>query len=158
MERAKTSPLRLEEPAYTALRIIAGLMFSTHGMQKIFGWFGAQMHPPAGSLLWFAGMIELICGLLIAVGLFTRPAAFLAAGQMAVAYFAVHWKLQMGEGKWLPLLNHGELAALYSLLFLFILAHGAGAISMDAALRRTRIRGQPRTSPVQSLAGEHGGE
>jgi putative oxidoreductase len=120
--RATVMAGRLEGPAYAVLRITAGLMFATHGMQKLFGWFGAQMQPPTASLAWFAGVIELACGLLIALGLLTRPAAFLAAGEMAVAYFAIHWRLQVGDSSWVPLVNKGELAALYSLLFLFILA------------------------------------
>ena len=158
MERMSSWAARLEPGAYSALRIVAGLMFSLHGMQKLFGWFGSPMHPPVLTLPWFAGVIELACGVLIALGLFTRPAAFLAAGQMAVAYFAIHWKLSFGGGQWAPLVNHGELAALYSLLFLFVFAYGPGLFSLDGLVRRPSER-QPRGRPVRvgPLAGEHGG-
>jgi putative oxidoreductase len=105
---------------YALLRIIAGLMFAMHGTQKLFGWPGDQ--PRAGDpLMVAAGVIELVCGVLIAIGLFTSFAAFLASGQMAVAYFMKH----APEAFW-PILNKGELAALYSFLFLFFAAHGAG--------------------------------
>jgi putative oxidoreductase len=158
MERASTWAARLEPGAYSALRIIAGLMFSLHGMQKLFGWFGSQMHPQVLTLWWFAGVIELLCGLLIALGLFTRPAAFLAAGEMAVAYFGIHWKLSFEEGRWAPLINQGELAALYALLFLFVFTYGPGLFSLDALFRRPSAR-EPRGRPVPvgPLAGEHGG-
>ncbi len=74
------------------LRLVAGAMFSCHGMQKILGWFTTAAGPRVGSQLWVGGIIELVGGVLIAVGLFTRAAAFLAAGTMAVAYFQFHWK------------------------------------------------------------------
>jgi putative oxidoreductase len=129
---------RLEQPAYAALRIVAGAAFSVHGVQKIFGWM-AQGHTfAAGSQLWFGGLIELVCGTLIALGLFARPAAFLASGTMAVAYVQFHWKLSFAEGMWLPAINKGEPALIYCFLFLFIAAHGAGPLSLDARLGRDR--------------------
>ena len=76
-------------------------------------------------LAFVAGIIEFVCGFLIAFGLFTRIAAFLASGEMAVAYFQVHWRFQM-DRSFFPVLNHGELAALYSFVFLFIAIRGAG--------------------------------
>src|SRR5687767_10346385 len=100
---------RLEEPVYAALRAMAGLMFSLHGMQKLFGAFGAATQE-VGSQLWIGGSIELVCGLLIAVGLFTRLAAFLSSGTMAVAYLQFHWKLALVDWKWAPVVNKGELA------------------------------------------------
>lgn len=109
---------------------MAGLAFSFHGMQKVFGWLSPFM-PPAGSQLWFGGLIELGCGLLIALGLFTRPAAFLASGTMAVAYTQFHWKLAFAAGMWLPAVNKGELALIYCFLFLFIAARGGGSASLD---------------------------
>ena len=127
---------RLENAAYAVLRIVAGLMFSCHGMQKILGWFATGARPAVGTQSWVGGIIELGCGLLIALGLFTRPAAFLASGTMAVAYFQFHWKLALDAWKWLPIVNKGELAALYCFLFLFIAARGAGAPSLDRRLRR----------------------
>lgn len=91
--------------------------------------------PAAFSQLWFGGIIELGCGILIAIGLFARPAAFLASGTMAVAYTQFHWKLAFASGMWLPSVNRGEPALLYSFLFLFIAAHGAGAASLDERRR-----------------------
>jgi putative oxidoreductase len=104
-------------------------LFAFHGAQKILGWHGHFL-PPVGSQLWIGGIIELVGGLLIAIGLFTRPVAFLAAGQMAVAYFQFHWKLALADGKWLPGVNQGELAVLYCFLFLFIAAHGDGVAAL----------------------------
>lgn len=127
---------RLEAPAYAALRMVAGAMLVLHGTQKVLGWLSPKFQPPVGSQLWIGGLIELVAGILIAVGLFTRPAAFLASGTMAVAYFQFHWKLQMTNNQWLPLVNQGELAVLYCFVFLFIMAHGPGAASLDTRLRR----------------------
>lgn len=127
---------RLESISFVALRLLSGLMFATHGAQKLFGWFAAASQPAFGTQLWFGGLIELACGLLIAVGLFTRPVALLAAGTMAVAYFQFHFKLQLTGSRWVPVVNKGELAALYSLLFLFFAARGPGAWALDARVRR----------------------
>ncbi len=119
---------------YAVLRIVAGLMFMMHGTQKLFNWPpGANPPPPVGSLFWIGGVIELVTGLLIAVGFLTGYAAFIAAGQMAVAYFMVHVPRGL-----LPLLNGGELAALYCFLFLYIAATGAGVWSIDSQLGRKR--------------------
>ncbi|WP_242343716.1 DoxX family protein [Anaeromyxobacter terrae] len=129
---------RLETPLYTALRAVAGAMFMFHGAQKILGWLAAGPGPAAGTQLWFGGIIELAAGTLIALGLFTRAAAFLASGTMAVAYLQFHWKLALSGFAWLPAVNKGELAALYCFLFLYVTARGPGAISVDA------LRGGPR--------------
>jgi putative oxidoreductase len=131
---------RFEPAAYALLRVVAGAMFSLHGMQKLFGWFGSKAMPAVGSQMWFGGIIELVAGLLIAIGLLTRPAAFVASGMMAVAYIQFHWKLQMGNLAWVPLVNHGELAALYCFVFLFIAAAGAGIASVDGTRRGGRAR------------------
>jgi len=120
---------RHSDKAYAMMRIMAGLMFSFHGFQKIFGVLSDKM-PPVGSQLWFGGMIELTCGLLIAVGLFSRWAAFLASGEMAVAYFQFHWKLQLGP-EFFPTINKGELAALYCFVFLFISSRGGVMWCLD---------------------------
>ena len=131
---------RFQEPAYAALRVISGLLFSVHGMQKILGWFGSNARPAFASQLWLGGWIELVAGLLIACGLFTRPAAFLSSGTMAVAYVQFHWKLS-GEGsQWVPALNKGELAVLYCFVFLFIAARGPGIAALDNRLRRRTAR------------------
>ena len=123
---------RFEPHAFAALRIVAGLMFMLHGVQKLLEWPAARPGPDVGSQLWIGGVIEAVTGLLIALGLFTRPAAFLASGTMAVAYIQFHWKLAIADHAWLPAVNKGELAALYCFLFLFIAAHGAGKASLDA--------------------------
>jgi putative oxidoreductase len=117
---------------FAILRIIAGLMFTMHGTQKLFGWPGDQA-PMKVPLMQAAGIIELITGILITLGFLTGWAAFLASGEMAAAYFKAHF-----PNGFLPLLNQGELAALYCFLFLFIAAHGAGIWSIDATLRRGR--------------------
>lgn len=122
--------------AYGALRIVTGLMFSFHGAQKIFGVLtDPSMMPPPGTQLWFGGIIELIGGLLICVGFFTRYAAFLASGEMAVAYFQVHWRFALGT-KFFPIVNHGEMAVLYCFLFFFIATQGGGKWSFDGCMKK----------------------
>jgi putative oxidoreductase len=111
---------RYSEIAYTLLRVVAGLMFAVHGAQKLFGFLGGHQMP-IGSLFGVAGIIEFVGGLLIAIGLFTSWAAFIASGEMAVAYFMVHAK----DGFW-PILNKGELAVLYCFVFLYIASRGSG--------------------------------
>jgi putative oxidoreductase len=113
---------KFSDQAYALLRVLGGLMFSFHGAQKILGIL-SDFRPPAGSQIWFGGLIELFGGLLIAVGFQTRWAAFLASGTMAVAYFQFHWKFQFGA-EFFPAINKGELAALYSLVFLLIACRG----------------------------------
>ena len=109
---------RFSDIAYVLLRIAAGLMFAQHGVQKLFGLLGGKA-VPLFSLLGAAGVIELVAGVLIALGIWTRWAAFLASGQMAVAYFRNH----ASQSFW-PIENRGELAALYCFLFLFIATRG----------------------------------
>ncbi|MEP6956040.1 MAG: DoxX family protein [Chthoniobacterales bacterium] len=115
--------------AYTLLRVIVGLLFACHGGQKILGF------PPSGKVMQLdalgmtGGYIELICGFLIAFGLFTRPAAFLASGMMAVAYFMAHAK-----GGFFPIVNHGESAVLYCFVFLYIFFRGPGWLSLDGMI------------------------
>jgi putative oxidoreductase len=115
----------------SVLRIAVGLLFSFHGWQKwfaAFGGFGGKA-VPLDSMLGAAGPIETIGGALILLGLFTRPTAFILSGQMAVAYFMAH--SPRGAN---PLLNQGELAVLYSFLFLWFSAAGPGNWSVDAIL------------------------
>ena len=109
---------------YFALRVVAGLLFAFHGAQKVLGIFGARQ-PDVGTQLWIGGVIELVCGVAIALGIYTRLAAFIASGTMAVAYIQFHWKFSFAEGFW-PALNKGELALIYAFLFLFIACRGSG--------------------------------
>lgn len=113
---------------FAILRIIAGLVFAIHGAQKLFGILGGQGPVELFSLMGLAGVIELVAGLLIAFGLFASIAAFIASGEMAVAYFMAHH----GQS-WNPVLNKGEATILYCFLFLYIAAHGAGIWSIDAS-------------------------
>lgn len=127
---------RWSDWALTALRIVVGFLFFCHGAQKMLGWFadpGMPPHPAPAfpSLIWFAGVIELVAGALIALGILTRGAAFLASGEMAVAYFKAH-----APNGWVPLQNHGELAVVYCFVFLFLAAHGGGPHSLGRSWRR----------------------
>ena len=122
---------RYAEPLYAVLRIVSGLMFAQHGAQKIFGALGGMK--ATAPLYMAAGWIELLGGILIALGAFTPIVAFVCAGEMAVAYFKAHFP----EGFW-PIENKGELAALYCFVFLYMAARGAGIWSVDAALRGKR--------------------
>ena len=117
---------RFDSETYALMRIVTGFLFLWHGSQKLFSFPQAAPDAPA-FILYVAGPIEFIGGLLVAVGLFTRWAAFFCSGLMAFAYWMAH-----GPRHILPLLNEGELAALYCFVFLFISAHGAGKWSMDA--------------------------
>ena len=123
--------------ALTLLRIVVGFLFFCHGAQKILGWFAEPGAPKMSfkfpELPWFAGILELVGGALIALGILTRPVAFLLSGEMAVAYFMAH----APHGFW-PILNHGELAVLYCFVFLFLAAHGRGPYSVDARRRKNR--------------------
>ncbi len=117
--------------AYALMRIVAGFMFACHGAQKILGVL-SDFQPPLGSELWFGGIIELIGGLAIMLGFKTRWAAFICSGEMAVAYFQYHWKLQLGP-RFFPVVNKGELAVLYCFVFLLIATRGGGKWSLDKA-------------------------
>ena len=126
---------RLETLSYAALRIVAGFMFLWHGSQKLLGFPASKAMPELWSQKWVGGVIELLCGAMIALGLLTRPAAFLAAGTMAVAYIQFHWQGAFGAD-FLPIVNKGELAALYCFVFLLYCVRGAGPISIDRYLGR----------------------
>jgi putative oxidoreductase len=121
---------RHAERVYTLLRIVAGILFACHGAQKLFGALGGTAMT-SNPMMLAAGIIEFGGGLLIAIGLLTSWAAFLASGEMAVGYFMVHAK----GGFW-PILNKGELAVVYCFLFLYVAARGAGPYSADAAIRK----------------------
>jgi len=119
----------------SALRIVAAAMFMEAGTMKIFA-FPAGMPPDGGTAafgtqVWIGGILEVACGALLLVGLFTRPAAFLMAGQMAVAYFQFHFP----QGFW-PTQNGGVTAVVYCFVWLYLSAAGAGPWSLDAKLRK----------------------
>jgi putative oxidoreductase len=113
------------------LRIVAGLLFMEHGTQKLLGFpAGPNPMPPAGSFMWFGGIVEAACGLLIALGLFTRIAAFIAAGEMAVAYWMFH-----APSAFYPAVNGGDAAVLFCFVFLYLVFAGPGALSLDGTRR-----------------------
>lgn len=112
------------------MRLIVGLLFACHGGQKLLG-FPPGGHGAGEGMMLVGAWIELVGGFLIALGLITRIAAFIASGQMAVAYFMVH-----ASGGFFPIQNHGEVAVIYCWVFLFIFFHGAGCWSLDALLFR----------------------
>jgi len=118
----------LSELFYALVRFVAGALFACHGAQKLLGVLGGH-RVTGNALMTAAGAIELVCGLLIALGLFASWAAFLASGEMAYAYFTVHFS----KGPW-PIENGGELAVLYCFLFLYVAARGSGPIALDRAL------------------------
>lgn len=123
----------------SVLRIMAGLLFLQHGLMKLFSFPGPFMRPVAtGELIWFAAVIEVITGLLLVLGLFTRPAALLASGLMAFAYFLGHAFAPNAKSVLFPILNGGNLAVLYCFVFLYIAAAGPGPWSLDASQGRER--------------------
>ena len=121
-------PERYAPMTYALFRIVFGLIFFMFGMQKLAGWFGGQQMPIMG-MLGAAGVIETVCGLLIMTGFFVRPAAFLASGEMAAAYFIAHFPQHP-----LPILNMGERAAMFCFAFLYMSSRGAGIWSIDSLM------------------------
>ena len=119
---------------YSLFRLFAGLLFLFHGTQKLFGFPGDKAPAAVLSLGFFAGLIETFGGLMIAAGFFAAPAAFLASGTMAVAYFLRH-----APDAFLPIINRGELAVLYCFGFLLIAATGSGRYSVDGLWRRRAV-------------------
>ena len=121
--------------ARSVLRIVVGLVFSLHGLQKLFGLFGGigghGAAAQAWSELWIAGVLEAGGGLFVIFGLFTRPVAFLLCGEMAVAYFRQHFPRSF----W-PIRNGGELAVLYCFVYLYLTVAGPGPVSLDRIVRR----------------------
>jgi putative oxidoreductase len=130
-------PARWAPYLQSVLRIVAAFFFITHGTQKLFAVPVAEPRDPVplASLAGLAGVLETFGGLLLLVGLFTRPVAFLLAGEMAVAYFLRH----APRGFW-PILNQGELAALFCFVWLYLAAAGPGPWSLDALWRRAGTR------------------
>ncbi|WP_443082532.1 DoxX family protein [Tabrizicola sp.] len=112
------------------LRIVTAATFLTHGTMKLFGW-PAAMDFPLDTMMTVAGVLEVVGGLLLVIGLFSRPVAFVLSGMMAVAYFMAH-----APGGFFPMLNGGEAAMLFCFVFLYIAAAGPGPWSLDAALAK----------------------
>jgi putative oxidoreductase len=128
--QGKAGMRELEDTLLALLRIVAGTLFASHGAQKLFGALGG--HVMTGKpLMLIAGIIEFFGGLLIAAGLFARIAAFIASGEMAVAYFMAHFP----RGFW-PIENHGELAVVFCFVFLYIAARGPGRLALDNLHKR----------------------
>lgn len=122
---------KFEPQAYAILRIMAGLLFMQHGVQKLFGWLSTRPAVDLVSLRGLAGIIETFGGLMLVLGLWGSVAAFIASGTMAVAYFMAHAK----DG-FFPIVNRGELAVLYCFVFLYIAARGSGIWSVDRVMSR----------------------
>ncbi|GAB3856882.1 DoxX family protein [Micromonospora andamanensis] len=144
---------RFGGPALSLFRIVIGLLFLIHGMSSVFGIFGGNRGTgeavPLGQWPgWYAALIQLVCGGLVLLGLFTRPAALLASGSMAYAYFVVHQPEAL-----LPLRNHGELSVLFCWSFFLIAVLGPGTWAVDNLWRRGDAtvaldRAEPRSVPA----------
>lgn len=133
--------------AYFLLRTVSGLLFFHAGAMKILGWFGgmpgaAGSTAPLMSQIGIGGMLELVGGIAIMLGLFTRPVAFILSGEMAVAY----WQFHAPGGAW-PILNHGEPAVLFCFIFLYMAAAGGGPWSVDHLLWRKRDKARIAVAP-----------
>ncbi|MBV8688421.1 MAG: DoxX family protein [Alphaproteobacteria bacterium] len=129
-------PERWAPALLSLLRFVAGLIFLEHGAQKLLGFPPSPMPQPAPmTLFWFGGILELVGGTLVALGLFTRPVAFLLSGEMAIAY----WMFHAPQSPY-PAVNMGDAAILYCFVFLYLAAAGPGPWSLDATMRRGRRR------------------
>ena len=117
---------RYRPQALGALRIMTALLFISHGTQKLFGFPASQMDGSLPTMLLVAALLEAVGGILVLVGLFTRPVAFILSGQMAVAYFIAH-----GPKSFFPALNGGDAAILFCFIFLYLVFAGPGAFSVD---------------------------
>jgi len=127
--------MKLTELTFFLLRVVSGLLFCQAGCVKLFGWFGGM--PPGTEMtmqLHIGAVLEVFGGIAIMLGLFTRPVAFILSGEMAVAYFQFH----QPNGVW-PVQNHGGEAVLFCFIFLYMAAHGGGALSVDAARKGGRV-------------------
>jgi putative oxidoreductase len=138
------SDSRYGPQALSLLRIVAALLFLLHGTSKLMNFPPFPMAlPETGTLLWFGAIVEIPCGLLLLAGLFSRPAAFIASGEMAVAYWIVH-----APRSTFPSVNQGEAAILFCFIFLLIAAAGPGPWSLDASRRRKVVITEDAGEPV----------
>jgi putative oxidoreductase len=129
---------RFADPVFCITRLIVGLLFACHGGQKLLGFPPGGHGAPTDALGLLGAWIELLCGLLIAVGLLTRLAAFIASGEMAVAYFMVHAPQHL-----FPIVNRGESAVFYCWFFFFAIFYGSGRWSIDALISKRRATAVP---------------
>ena len=121
-------------PLLSLLRIVSGLLFMEHGTTKLFQFPPTEMFaqtPETGSLMWIAGVLELVGGALLVIGFFTRPVAFVLSGMMAVAYWTAH-----APQAFYPINNGGDASILFCFIFLYLAAAGAGPWSVDSAMRK----------------------
>jgi putative oxidoreductase len=118
-------------PVYSIARIVFAFLYLSHGLNWLFGTFGG-MQAEFPSQFWFAGVIELVFGSLLLVGLFTRFAAFIASGEMAVAYFIGH----VPRGSYFPIENGGEITVAFCFMFFFMIFHGGGPFSVDRLMKK----------------------
>jgi putative oxidoreductase len=125
-----------EGAGYALLRVVLAFLYWSHGPKWLFGAFGGRPPAPDWARFQIAGTLEIVCGILIAVGLFTSWAAFLASGEMAVAYFIAH----VPRGGWMPIMNGGEITVALCFGFLYIAMRGAGPYSIDRWLASRRNR------------------
>ena len=124
---------RLAPYVLSIMRIVAALLFLEHGTSRLFGWPSPIPTPALLSMYWFAGAIELVGGILLLLGLFTRCAAFVMSGEMAFAYFISH-----APSSFFPILNRGDAAILYCFVFLYIAFAGGGPWGIDSLIRAKR--------------------
>jgi putative oxidoreductase len=130
MNMKSSQSSRLQGAALSVMRMMVALTFATHGSQKLLG-FPSGKIVEYFSLMGFAGLLELAGGILLLLGFYTRPVAFILSGEMAVAYFMAH----AHQGLW-PVVNGGERAVLYCFAFLYLSMAGAGPLSLDRILRK----------------------
>lgn len=129
---ARLAAIRSAEPFMrSVLRIVVGITFSCHGFQKLFGLFGGHRVGNLFTLFGLAGVLESFGGILLVLGFFTVPVAFLLSGEMAVAYFRAHF-----PRGFVPIQNGGELAVVYCFVFLYLFVAGGGPLSLDRLIRK----------------------
>jgi putative oxidoreductase len=128
---------RFADSFYCIMRLVVGLMFACHGLDKIFGTFTPKAEA-LPTLMVVGGWLEIICGFLVAFGLLTRIAAFLASGEMAVAFFMMHAPKGL-----IPYVNKGELAVVYCFVFFYIFLRGSGSWGIDALISRGKAASAP---------------